>query len=121
MCNIIYTEYLKLKRMYVFLLPIIAAVVYQIFNCLSWLKNMSGQILNDDYVKNYQEAFFTNKCTITYLFLFFIMFSVLSGYIFLRTFRQNGKYRIFLFYKQSKNSPCKSNNNGINYCFKLLY
>ncbi len=84
MSNIIYTEYLKLKRMYVFFLPMVAAVLYQIFDCMSWLKNMSNSMVNSDYEQHYKMAFFPNKCIIIYAILFFVMFSVLSGYIFFK-------------------------------------
>lgn len=85
MFNIIYSEFLKLKKSYIIILALIISVFIPIFQCIVSLSNDYSNIsdtLRYTLIKDYR----INVELICFQFLYVVFFSLISSYIFSREF-----------------------------------
>ncbi|WP_333861975.1 ABC transporter permease [Clostridium sp.] len=85
MFNIIYSEFLKLKKSYIIILTLIISVFVPIFQCITSLSNDYNNIsdtLRYTLIKNY----IINIEFICFQFLYIVFFSLIASYIFSREF-----------------------------------
>ncbi|OAA86031.1 ABC transporter permease [Clostridium ljungdahlii] len=85
MFNIVYSEFLKLKKSYLIIITLIAAVFVPIFECIQSLSNNysgSSETLRNTLFMNYR----VNIEVICFQFLYIIFFSLIASYIFSREF-----------------------------------
>lgn len=85
MFNIIYSEFLKLKRCYIIIAALIAAIFVPVIECIvSLLHDYSGisSALRFTYIKDDK----VSTEIICFQFLYMVIFALLAGYIFSREF-----------------------------------
>ncbi|WP_406542133.1 ABC transporter permease [Clostridium ljungdahlii] len=96
MFNIVYSEFLKLKKSYLVIITLIAAIFVPILECIQALSNNyrgSSETLRNTLFMNYR----VNIEVICFQFLYIVFFSLIASYVFSREFTDKTANTLFIY------------------------
>lgn len=96
MFNIIYAEFLKLKKSYLVIIALVAAVFIPVLQCIQVLSTdyiMASKVLSDALFMSYR----VDIEVVCFQFLYIVIFSLIAGYIFSREFSDKTANVIFVY------------------------